>query len=313
MINNSLSSARLHERSLGYSNDRWAILPNGFELEKFVPSERARQDLRAELRLPPDSLLIGLIGRYHPMKDHSNFLKAAGILGRRDPSVHFVLAGAGVDSANVELRELAKAFGVADCLHLLGARTDAPYITAALDIAGSASYSEAFPNVIGEAMSCGVPCVVTDVGDSAWLVGDTGFFVTPRDSNALADAWTELINRGEQGRQTLGTAARSRIAGMFSIASVAAQYARLYDQVLKRHGARKTAARCPPRSAISLFREVEFCHEDRSSTHQTRRRRPSHPIRHADPRDDQDGQSVHTSHRQPRPSGSRHVLSTSPE
>ena len=231
IINNSLSSARSHDHYLGFAKDRWAILPNGFELEKFAPSDHAREELREELRLPADSLLIGLIGRYHPMKDHTNFLKAAAILHHWVPDVHFVLAGAGVDQDNAELRELVTAFGLEDCLHLLGGRTDAPHVTAALDIAGSASYSEAFPNVIGEAMSCGVPCVVTDVGDSAWVVGDTGFSVPPREPNALSDAWLELIGRGPGGRQTLGAAARIRIASLFSIGAVAAQYAQLYNQV----------------------------------------------------------------------------------
>ena len=174
IVANSVVSAELHQRRLGFSKHRWTIIPNGFELEKFTPSENARSEVRSELGLPPNTLLIGLIGRYHPVKDHANFLRAAGIFRKHAPDVHFLLAGSGVDGSNAALREQRAALGLLECTHLLGERNDMSRITAALDIASSSSSSEAFPNVIGEAMSCGIPCVVTDVGDSAWLVGDTG-------------------------------------------------------------------------------------------------------------------------------------------
>jgi glycosyltransferase involved in cell wall biosynthesis len=232
IVNNSLASARQHEALLGFRRDRWSIIPNGFEVERFRPSAKAREEIRAELRLKSDSLLIGLIGRYHPMKDHSNFLSAAAILRHSVPGAQFVMAGAGIDPANHALFAQSRDLGLLDCTHLLGARTDIPRVTAALDIAGSSSYSEAFPNVIGEAMSCGVPCVVTDVGDSSWLAGDTGLSVPPRDPKALAEAWLSLIARGPEGRQALGAAARERIVERFSIGAIAAQYEALYDQAL---------------------------------------------------------------------------------
>jgi glycosyltransferase involved in cell wall biosynthesis len=231
IISNSLASARLHERYLRFSRDRWLIIPNGFDLEMFAPSEDARAGLRCELGLAPDTLLIGLMGRYHPMKDHANFLRAAALFREKFPGIHFVLAGSGVDNRNGVLRGQLKSLQLAECTHLLGERKDMPRITAGLDIAGSASYSEAFPNVIGEAMSCGVPCVVTDVGDSAFLVGKTGLSVPPRDSAALAKAWMELAAGGSLLRRALGAAARERIATHFSMGSIAAQYEQTYYEV----------------------------------------------------------------------------------
>ena len=244
IIANSVVSAELHQSRLGFSRHRWAIIPNGFELEKFTPSEDARSEIRSELGLPQSALLIGLIGRYHPVKDHANFLRAASIFRNSARGVHFLMAGTGVDDSNAALREQRTALGLLQCTHLLGERNDMSRITAALDIASSSSSSEAFPNVIGEAMSCGVPCVVTDVGDSAWLVGDTGLAVPARDSDALAGAWTKLCAGGASRRRALGASARERIAAHFSMATVAARYEQLYDQILQAREDTRGYRRC---------------------------------------------------------------------
>ncbi len=167
------------------------------------------------------------------MKDHSNFVSAAGLLAASEPDAYFVLAGRGVDDRNLVLTREIRAAGIAARSSLLGGRTDAPRLTAALDIATSSSYAEGFPNVVGEAMCCGVPCVVTDVGDSARLAGDTGLVIPPRDPAALAAAWRELISRGREGRIKAGAAGRARIAGHFSIAAVATSYARLYERAME--------------------------------------------------------------------------------
>ncbi|OQW92597.1 MAG: glycoside hydrolase [Thiotrichaceae bacterium IS1] len=231
IINNSKTSALLHERKLGYSANKRVIIPNGFDTKVFCPSTTAYIQLRQELDLPADSLLIGLIGRYHPMKDHANFLQAAAHLLTIYPNTHFVLAGAGVELSNPELLKLVNELRLTKAVHLLGRRDDLPYITAGLDIASSSSYGEGFPNVVGEAMSCGVPCVVTDVGDSAWIVGNTGKVVPPRNPITLADAWRELIEMGTEGRHQLGEQARQRVIENFSLDAIVRQYERLYKQI----------------------------------------------------------------------------------
>lgn len=231
IIYNSHTSALQHEH-YGYRAEKTLIIPNGFNTDVFVPDVEARLMVRRELGLSGDALLIGLIGRYHPMKDHGNFLQAVALLVENFPQVHFVLAGSGIDNTNKMLTGQIAGLGITANVHLLGERSDIARLTAALDIATSSSYSEAFPNVIGEAMSCGVPCVVTDVGDSAWITGDTGRAVPPKDPEALAGAWMELIHFGAVKRQKLGAAARKRIIGNFSLKSVASQYEALYEQVL---------------------------------------------------------------------------------
>ena len=231
----SKSSASQHE-ALGYQSSKTFIIPNGFDTDLFVPSGLARSNVRTELGLTQDTLLIGMIGRYHPMKDHGNLIQAGEILLKKFPDVHFVLAGREVNSQNEILRrQLSQSLALKERIHLLGERQDIPRLTAALDIATSASaYGEAFPLVLGEAMSCGVPCVVTDVGDSAWIVGDTGRIVPPKAPESLANGWKELIELGAGGRRALGEAARTRIIDNFSLDSVVKQYESIYQNLFVR-------------------------------------------------------------------------------
>ncbi len=144
----------------------------------------------------------------------------------------FILVGNGVDPDNWELTKMIDGLQLSKSVHLLGERDDLHYLTAALDIASSSSsYGEGFSNVIGEAMSCGVPCVVTDVGDSAYIVEDTGKVVPPRNADALANAWREMIEMGDERRRTHGARARQRIIEKFSLDSVVRQYEELYGKV----------------------------------------------------------------------------------
>ena len=123
--------------------------------------------------------------------------------------------------------------GLEDCTYLLGYQSESHRINLSLDVATlSSAYGEAFPNVIGEAMASGVPCVVTDVGDAAHIVGSSGLIVPPRDPLALAGAWEELLMRSEQERRQLGLEARQRIVEHFDIVRVAQTYAALYQDII---------------------------------------------------------------------------------
>jgi glycosyltransferase involved in cell wall biosynthesis len=229
----SSQTSKLKHEALQYCRENSCVIYDGFDTSLFRPLTEAKFAVRAELGLPETTFLIGLICRFHPMKDHANFLHAAALLLETFPDIHFLLAGSGVERENQNLLQLIQKLGILDRVHLLGERRDMPRLTAALDIATVASaYGESFPNVIGEAMSCGVPCAVTDVGDSAWIVGNTGRIVSPRDSEALANAWKELIELGTEGREALGKEARARILKYFPVDSVASQYEKLYESVL---------------------------------------------------------------------------------
>jgi glycosyltransferase involved in cell wall biosynthesis len=233
IIYNSRTSAHQHE-AFGFDANRTRIIANGFDTEVFRPDERARAGIRRELSVTDDSILIGLIGRYDPMKDHRNFLDAAALLGKDFPNVRFLLAGGAVAAGNSELGAMIEALGLGGRVFLLGERNDIPQLTGALDIATSSSWGEGFANVVGEAMSCGVPCVVTDVGDSAWIINDTGRVVPPRESESLATAWKALIALGRDGRQALGWRARQRVIDYFSLGAVVQQYEDLYECLIAR-------------------------------------------------------------------------------
>jgi glycosyltransferase involved in cell wall biosynthesis len=233
IINNSLTSARQHEEVLGYRADRRVIIANGFDTEAFAPSEPARFAIRRELKLDDNALLIGLMARYHPMKDHANFLRAAALLSASHPQAQFALAGEGVDEGNRELCDSIQNLAPGGRVHLLGERRDTPRLAASFDIAASSSaFGEGFPNVIGEAMSCGVPCVATEVGDSAYVIGNTGRTVPPCAASALATALRELLDMSASERRALGDAARRRVIEKFSITAITAQYESLYEELI---------------------------------------------------------------------------------
>lgn len=226
-------ASRAVHAALGYAVAKMVVMPNGFDLGAFKPDAAARDAVRRELGIPHWALLIGLVGRFDPQKDHCNFVAAAAKMGAADDQVHFLLCGDRVTWDNAALAGWIEAAGMRPRFHLLGRRDDMPRLTAALDIASSSSYGEGFPNVIGEAMACGVPCAVTDVGDSAYIVGDTSLAVPPRDPDALAASWRKLIQMGAEGRRRLGAAARRRVEERFSLPKVVSQYEELYGEIIE--------------------------------------------------------------------------------
>jgi glycosyltransferase involved in cell wall biosynthesis len=217
------SSVSLEQHALlGYRLDREVMIPNGFDLTRFKPSETARAELFSELDLPLDSLLVGMAARRHPMKGHEAFLEAAGILVPGERPVHFLLAGRGVTDADARLRELAGADGLTGRVHLLGQRKDMPGFLAGLDLLCVPSlFGEGFPNVLGEAMGCGVPCLATDVGESREIVGPTGRIVPPGDTPALAAGMQFMLEVGDREKRERSQACRDRILDNYSMGKIA--------------------------------------------------------------------------------------------
>ncbi len=239
IVCNSAAGRRAHERYRYYSGKMYSI-PNGFDLQNFRPDQEARRSVRAELGLDPKAFVIGLIARLDPMKDHATFFKAARLLSRRYPSTRFLLAGTEVTWENAQVSRMLFENGLNGVVHLLGCRDDVPRLTAGLDIASSSSaFGEGFSNAIGEAMACQVPCVVTDVGDSALIVGDTGRVVPPRSPEALARAWAELIEMDPVQRQELGRRARMRSEENFALSKVVTSYEILYESIVMNVGSRE--------------------------------------------------------------------------
>jgi glycosyltransferase involved in cell wall biosynthesis len=226
----SEQSRRIHE-GLGYAAEKLEVIPNGFDLEQMKPDPDAHRSICEELNIPEHAPLIGIAARFHPHKDYPNFIQAAARLRKQIPKVHFLLCGDSVTWQTSELAELITAAGLRDRCHLLGVRQDMARLYAAMDISTTSSLVEAFPLVIGEAMACGTTCVVTDVGDSALIVGETGKVVPPGNSAALAEAWRKLIDAGPVARRRLGIAARLRVQQHFGLSAVVERYQAIYTQL----------------------------------------------------------------------------------
>lgn len=228
IIFNSRASAAQHH-AIGFSMGGAAVIPNGFDLRNFKPDAALRASRRAELGIAPDAPVVGLVARYHPMKDHPGFLEAAALIARELPEAVFVLAGSGVDAANAVIAERLDALDLRGRTHLLGEVAVPEGLYPLFDVlALSSAWGEAFPNVLGEAMACGVPCVATDVGDAAWIVGDSGAIVAAERPAELAQRIVELLRLPATARGDLGARARARVLACFALDAVVEDFRQCY-------------------------------------------------------------------------------------
>jgi glycosyltransferase involved in cell wall biosynthesis len=208
------NAGRLHLLKHGFPAEKLRVISSGFDTERFRPDRVARAKVRREFGVSEDLILIGIVGRLDPVKDHYTFLRAASLLCKERRDVRFVCVGSGAESYAAKLYQFAEQLGLAEAVTWIETRSDIPAVYNALDINVSSSESEGFSNVVGEAMACGVPCVVTDAGDSALIVGDTGIVVPARDPQALCAG---LISCLGWDREEIGKRARQRIEENWSV------------------------------------------------------------------------------------------------
>ena len=206
------------------------MIPNGFDLAVSAPIATARASVRSSIGIGATTPLIGLVARVDRLKDHQTFVRAAELMVREMPDTRFLLVGDGTDDDPALGRWLESSL-VSSHTVRMGRRLDIPRITAALDVATSSSLAEGFSNSVGEAMACAVPCVVTDVGDSAEIVGDSGAVIPPGDPVALMKAWHRLLTLAPADRARLGEVARERIRSRYSIRSIVQRYEALYEDL----------------------------------------------------------------------------------
>ena len=217
IIANSYAGQKYH-LSKGFPEESLIVIPNGIDVDHFQPDPEAGAITRQEWGVSGDRILIGLVGRLHPMKDHSTFLKAAALILQERQNVHFVcVGGEQQQDYAIQLYKLANQLGIADQVIWAGARVDMLEVYNALDILVSASaFGEGFSNAISEAMACGKPCVVTDVGDSGSIVGNQGIVIPPGDPQALKTAVMQLITELTTENYAQGKI-RQRIVENFSV------------------------------------------------------------------------------------------------
>lgn len=231
IVYNSRLSRAQHE-AFGFSSQQGQVIPNGFDTGHLLPDPDRKLEVRRMLGIPQGVTVIGHVARFHPMKNHASFLHATVEVMRQQSGVICLLAGREVNLENPSLVGIVPP-DLEARFHFLGERDDVPDLIQAMDLLClSSGWGEGFPNVLGEAMALGVPCVATDVGDSCDIVGETGIIVPPSDSAALARGLLDMVTRSAEERAALGQKARGRIEARYMLPKVVNWYRELYERVI---------------------------------------------------------------------------------
>lgn len=191
------SALKIHA-GLGYARDKMLVIGNGYEIDRFRPNKQLGLQIRQEFRLSEEIPVLGMVARFDPQKDHNNLLKALKVVKDSGVSFKCLLVGKRIDTANSDLCQKIKSLELEEQVLLLGQRADIPSIMNAIDLHLLSSSSEAFPNVLAEAMACKTPCISTDVGDAKEIVGDTGWIVSPNDPHQLGQAIIEALDEKKE-------------------------------------------------------------------------------------------------------------------
>ena len=218
--------------AIGYDAYRMVVIPNGFDLLRLQATAKQRQALRNHCHFENNAVVVGFLGRFHPDKGQHNFVQAAGFLAKENDDARFFMVGRDLDASNLQLNQWISDTGFANRFVLLGERADVPICLAAMDVFCLSSRTEAFPSVVGEAMAMGLPCVVTDVGDTAMLVADTGIVVPKENPEALAIGMGQLLAMPYVARQLLGQKAKTRIQTEFSMPRCTERFEAVYQNVI---------------------------------------------------------------------------------
>lgn len=221
---------------VGYAEGKFSIIPNGLSLSEFQSNPEAGRGFRKSIRISDGDRVFVNVARFHPQKDHANLLRAFDAAFCSDRSVHLVLCGLGMVQDNPEIAGLLAGSRVSDRVHLLGPRSDVPRVLAGADYFVLSSVGEAFPCVVAEAMACEVPCVVTDVGDCAEIVGETGWVVPPLNSTELAAALKDAAALSSSRRYERAVRARQLVMANYGIDRMVGEYEKVWGLAIKSKG-----------------------------------------------------------------------------
>ena len=230
IISNS-TSARQSHIEVGYKADKIHVIANGFDLERFFPDKALRSAFRSRHNIDETTPLVGLVARFDPVKNHAGFFEAAQTIHEAMPDVRFVLAGTYITSKNQTLMAMIDKAGLQQKTYLLGEQNDIASIMNGIDVLISSAHAEAFPNVLGEAMACGTPCVATDVGDCKTIIGDTGGVVDAGDMKALARETIAILSLSTKEKEIYSIAAHKHIYSHYEIGKTASDFKAFFMQV----------------------------------------------------------------------------------
>jgi glycosyltransferase involved in cell wall biosynthesis len=218
-------AVRDYHVSIGYDRSKMITLPNGYDIDRFIPSPAQSQ------RRPQEALIVAL-GRNDILKDYPNLLRAVGEAASRVPALkcHVYGRGCRTDSG---LAQLADDLGITSVISFHDEIADVREALAHAAIFCSSSLSEGFPNVIAEAMAMGVPCVATDAGDARIIIGDSGIVVPISDPAALSDALVSIATLADNDYQALSYRARKRIVENYEMSHVAGLYLNHYYNLIQ--------------------------------------------------------------------------------
>ena len=227
------SAKEAHIR-LGYAAHKMTVIPNGYNFSSFDRHLNSRGKARFELGFDVDEIVIGAVGRFDPLKDFHNFVIAASKLAATRGNVKFLMIGRNIEWSNHTLRGWIDGAGLVKSFHLVGQQTDVVYFLSAMDIFCLSSVNEAFPNVVVEAMAMGLPCVVTQAGDAADILGDDSFVVPVKDSMSLADALRRMCDLNPVDRRILGERNAKKVRKEYGIEKIRRKYEEVYDEVSRK-------------------------------------------------------------------------------
>lgn len=222
-----------NHQKIGFSKRKFYLVPNGYDLSSFYPNEDQAQWLKKEIGIPNENIVLGMVARFDIQKDHNNLFLALRAI--KNSSVNFtcLLIGYGMVDSNITITNSLDKLGLRSNIVLMGAQDDIPSLMNVIDLHILSSRGEAFPNVLAEAMACGTPCVTTNAGDAAFIVGNTGWVVPPINHYALAKTIEKAIEMKKKypcewkERKYLS---RKRIVNNFDVKTMVRNYNSIWSE-----------------------------------------------------------------------------------
>lgn len=227
------SSSLKNSSDAGYNKKLLSVIHNGFDYDGLQRAVGTGKQFREALGIKKGDLLVGNIGRFNTAKDHRNFIQASLLVSAEFPSAKFILIGRDISTNNSAIDLEIRETNLKEKFFLLDERDDIPTCIDALDLFVLSSRSEGFPNVLGEAMAMGVPCVTTDVGDAKIIIGPGGRVVRPQDHEALSGAMLEVLKLPQDSRKDYGKRLSLRIQKEFSLTKIKNQYVQHYLSLMQ--------------------------------------------------------------------------------